>query len=67
MPRKQDNIAIWKTVVADYTKSDDYDRQQPETRRLAAPLLADARPGRGGPRSGPLGERRHHQREDHPN
>jgi hypothetical protein len=29
MPRMQDNVAIWKTVVADYTKTDDYDRQPP--------------------------------------
>jgi hypothetical protein len=34
MPRKQDNIAIWKTVVADYTKTDDYDRQPPETQHM---------------------------------
>jgi hypothetical protein len=34
MPRVQDNIAIWKTVVADYTKTDDFDRQRPETQHM---------------------------------
>jgi hypothetical protein len=34
MPRKQDNVAIWKSVVADYTKTDDYDHQPAETQQM---------------------------------
>jgi hypothetical protein len=34
MPRKQDNTAIWKSVVADYTKTDDFDRQGPEVQQM---------------------------------
>jgi hypothetical protein len=34
MPRKQDNVAIWKSVVADYTKTDDYDRQPTEVQEM---------------------------------
>lgn len=34
MPRLQDNVAIWKTVVGDYTKTDDYDRQPAETQHM---------------------------------
>lgn len=34
MPRMQDNIAIWKTVVGDYTKTDAYDRLPQESQHM---------------------------------
>lgn len=34
MPRKQDNVAIWKSVVADYTKTDDFDHLAPESQQM---------------------------------